>query len=87
MHLPCDSEKSLEVASGERNEEQSSPIKQTSPIESPAKRPRNGEDDEDKSKFAKLLGWYFWNRYNASETCTCGQSKTRNTYHYTSLNM
>ena len=53
MHLPCDSEESLEVASDERNEEQSSPI------ESPAKRPRNSEDDEDKSKFAKLLGDIF----------------------------
>ena len=42
MHLPCDSEESLEVASDERNEEQSSPI------ESPAKRPRNSEDDKDK---------------------------------------
>ena len=53
MHLSCDSEESLEVASGERNEEQSSPI------ESPAKRPKNSEDDEDKSKFAKLLGDIF----------------------------
>ena len=53
MHLSCDSEESLEVASGERNEEQSSPI------ESPAKRPRNSEDDGDKSKFAKLLSDIF----------------------------
>ena len=53
MHLPCDSEESLELASGERNEEQSSPI------ESPAKRPRNSEDNEEKSKFAKLLGVIF----------------------------
>ena len=52
MHLPRQSEDSLEAASDERNEEQSSPI------ESPAKRPRNSED-EDKSKFSKLLGDIF----------------------------
>ena len=52
MHLPHDSEDSLELASDGRNEEQSSPI------ESPAKRPRNSED-EDKSKFSKLLGDIF----------------------------
>ena len=49
MHLPCDSEDSLGLAD-ERNEEQST--------ESPAKRPRNSED-EDKSKFSKLLSAVF----------------------------
>ena len=52
MHLSCYSEDSLEAASDERNEEQSSPI------ESPAKRPRNSED-EDQNKFSKLLGDIF----------------------------
>ena len=49
MHLPHDSEESLELASDEE---------QSSPIESPAMRPRNSED-EDKSKFSKLLGDIF----------------------------
>ena len=52
MHLPFYSEGSLEAASDERNEEQSSPI------ESPAKRPKNSKD-KDKSKFSKLLGDVF----------------------------
>ena len=52
MHLPRYNEDSLEAASDERNKEQSSPI------ESPAKRPRKSED-EDKSKFSKLLGDIF----------------------------
>ena len=52
MNLSCYSEDSLETASDERNEEQSSPI------ESPAKRPRNSED-EDQNKFSKLLGDLF----------------------------
>ena len=52
MHLSRYSEDSLEAASDERNEEQSSSI------ESPAKRPRNSED-EDQNKFSKLLGDIF----------------------------
>ena len=52
MDLPRYNEDSLEAGSDERNEEQNSPIA------SPAKRPRNSED-EDKSKFSKLLGDIF----------------------------
>ena len=52
MHLPCYSKDSLEAASDERNEERSSPM------ESPAKRPRDS-GKEDKSKFSKLLGDIF----------------------------
>ena len=48
IHLPCDSGDSPE----ETNE------KHSSPIENPAKRPRNNENEniQDKSKFSKLLG-------------------------------
>ena len=66
MHLPHDSEDSLEFASDERNEEQSSPT------ESPAKRPRNSEE-EDKSKFSKLLSDIF-ETDTVPPRLACGQS-------------